>query len=973
MQSLRDLNNYSNELIEFTDLRPPAVITTALEPVSFSFTETDRSFTVKNSTDILEIVRPELANVRYKINTGDSNSIVEWPIPLPAGTSVTQVGSVWTLYGVTESNWDLIKNPTIVLDIEFFGSFSYDVSIVYDSLTQANIEISWSVGIYAPQSLMQSTFAFTANNRRILRPTFQLQAAFGITASTRLSAFRIPQKFDWSISTVKTFVGPVLSYPTTVGTWTVTITPSDLAKVSNIDSNYTGGTKTYNAVTKVLTLIGTKEEVNGHLAALKFTATASKGDFNFVYTADNSVDDMTWEISQLANNLDTQYLNLPTLLTQTYTVNTPKLVAGASTVNDDQYDGSGIYTWKATFSPTSAVSDVKAESLTPKSVDDHGYNFGAKTITRVGTVGKSQFPGYTASENIRWRDLSEPTIFGSLWPGSAENRLIQFNGGYLTFDASSGDFNFGTNDFTIEFWLHVTAYSTTPQTLIDLRPTTASGFDASLCLQLVNGSIQFITQGQVRMSSTVTGSSSSELINVSGSTTQYDLVHVALTKSGTVYRLLLDGRDINIFPISSQSPPRFENRIWIDPTQTPIQNTTTVGAIGASTRGTLGSDLFVGYMSNIRISNKNRYPMISETLEPQTGTYINSPGYYTRTFDFSEIIKISSSSGSTTDETTLFRSDANTVLIPNQIGSGASNITDGLFINKTPRKFTMSGNATDNGDGTFTFNGGKVTLDNSDDQLDFGTGNFTIQFSVTHSSLTGNQVIYESRSSSNNDPGLTIYVTPVNGQYQLVVAIGGVIRLATQFQNVSNPPLTLYYLTQPYAGGFFTLARNNGVFTLYSSAGISSPTTFYNWGSYTDAGFSFSSTTNPIIGQRYSGSDPLLGTINWFKIDKQAPTTETHTIRFYSPIETRTFFQGWTIPNTNTLFFLHEGKQHSASQDKFVQSQGFTILGTREQINQKIPNLTVTPATNYNQPITVNYSVVTPRGDTNNHNATLTT
>jgi hypothetical protein len=1165
--------------MEFTDLREAAVITDVPEPTDLTFTELTRSFTVKNTVNIVEIIQPQICNVRYKINIASSDSFVYW-LTLPTGTYVTQAGSIWTIWGVTAENWDQIKNPTIELSPDYFGSFSYSAAIVYDLPSQANIEIEWNVGIYAPQSQLTAVSSFSINFTRRRNFNFFGQALFSQTANLRAAAFTPATKFNWSISTTNNFVGPIIYYPTTTGTWTITVTPDNFAKVTSITTTYnSGGTKSYNNATKTLTITGTKEQVNNHLNALQFVATNSKGDFNMLYTADNTVDDFIWETSQLANNLDVQYLNLPTVTSQTYLINTPKTIQGASTINDDEYDGSGNYTWTLTANPTNSVRTVTAnyyENLpfyyddggtirTPKNVtliptvesrgsvwantygyyfgassvghlrvtdmlglgagswavecwaelrtdngknqilwdyrtnstantawnpvlylssdgsirlnakgqdriivstniptnttvwhhiavvkngqntrifydgyavgstwvntenfgvglnglcignssdavggfnntigefrvsniarytepfnfdnrilygplnndanttlylhgevtnpllrtiDDYGFPHTAKAITKVGSVGKSDFPVYLYNSGNRWE---------SKGPGSEEDRCLVFNGGYLTFDASSGDFNFGTGDFTIEFWLYGNN-----GTVIDLRPTTATGVDASICIQVSGGSVQVIFKGQTILSTT-TGTGNIDMFRTSGSITFNRFNHYALIKSGNIYRLLQNGIDYN--RVWNGSGYVYSNRVWVDSANSPVANITTVGAIGATTRTTLGNNKFGGYMSNIRISNINRYPLTSSVLA--TGSeYRFSTNYYINQFD------------TTTYPTNkLFRWDNYTIFSPNQVGYFNESIIDGIYINKNPRQFTTIGSVRDRATGNFYFWGGYLNVDNTDKQLDFGTGDFTIHFNISHTNVNANQTIYDSRSTSGGlDLGLTIQMRIMgDSKKQIAILINGVVVLNTNYGNIGQTvafggsvPNQFYYATLPYGigtnyinGGYYVLTRNNGVFTLYSGTSES----VYNWGSYNAVGqANFTSTKNPVIGTSFDGTNPFYGTIDRFKIDKQGIAPESSGPNGGTLDIPTNIYPGITIPNNNSLLFLHGPTQYSAVQEGFNQS-GFKIQGTRSDVNDKLKYLTLTPATNYNQTITVTYSVVTPRGSTNSHTATLT-
>lgn len=82
---------------------------------------------------------------------------------------------------------------------------------------------------------------------------------------------------------------PIITHPEYAGTaaytMTVAVNSADLAKVKLLDSAGSGGSKSWNATTRTLTITGTKTQVNSHLATLTLTPTTDvESNFSLIYT-----------------------------------------------------------------------------------------------------------------------------------------------------------------------------------------------------------------------------------------------------------------------------------------------------------------------------------------------------------------------------------------------------------------------------------------------------------------------------------------------------------------------------------------------------------------------------------------------------------------------------------------------------------------------------------------------------------------
>lgn len=157
MQSLTDLNTRAAAPIAFTDNRGANVIFDRVATKDYSFTETQLTFNFLVGAEIVEIIQPASADVRLKINLGNVLATITYGDQLPSGVTFFRSGSVYTFYGITSvAKWTQLKSSLVInIDAAYSGNFSYEVAVVYDTDTAANLQFSYDVGIYIPTSLLE--------------------------------------------------------------------------------------------------------------------------------------------------------------------------------------------------------------------------------------------------------------------------------------------------------------------------------------------------------------------------------------------------------------------------------------------------------------------------------------------------------------------------------------------------------------------------------------------------------------------------------------------------------------------------------------------------------------------------------------------------------------------------------------------------------------------------------------------------
>lgn len=164
MNSLDYLNGVGSTSVTFTDNRATGVVFDRPEGKDLNFgLQPTTSFNIHVGINIVEIINPLTANVRYKINFGTQNISLSWD-SIPANVSVTHDGTLWEVLGIESvSDWEAMKSPTVTLDEDFFGDVSYDVTITYNTDAQNNLTKKFSIGYKVPVTICESKFIVSAD------------------------------------------------------------------------------------------------------------------------------------------------------------------------------------------------------------------------------------------------------------------------------------------------------------------------------------------------------------------------------------------------------------------------------------------------------------------------------------------------------------------------------------------------------------------------------------------------------------------------------------------------------------------------------------------------------------------------------------------------------------------------------------------------------------------------------------------
>jgi hypothetical protein len=355
MNSLTELNGFVNGFeLPFTDERLPDVLFDRATPTNQT-QSVDRGFTISGSVgmDIIEILNAPSSNPIYTIDVSALAGATVSYASLPAGVSLLNPSTgVYVITGFQDkTQWDLIKSPTIDFSDDFVGSFTYTSTISYFSFYTGATSYTWTT------SVTVNNILFWTNSTQFI---YSLSAVSNITGEPNLGNLDA-------------------AYPGV--TWTVTITPSNITSINTFTTTGTGGTFSVDASTKVVTIVGTRAQVNSRLQGLQIDANAISVDFVLSYFASNSFNAVT---DTRAQTLVSQGLATLGAVTQPiiyYIEDTNFTITGAPLITDVSFDGTGTYTYTITPSDVAAIQTATIGG----SGGTATFNASTKVITISGT------------------------------------------------------------------------------------------------------------------------------------------------------------------------------------------------------------------------------------------------------------------------------------------------------------------------------------------------------------------------------------------------------------------------------------------------------------------------------------------------------------------------------------------------------------------------------------------------------------
>ena len=374
MGSLTDLNTYSTNTFTVTDDRDPGPKFNLPAVFDLDFTESSVSFTVeRQGVEVREIIRPSEADLYFVIDASGFPTVTVSLPSVPAGVTVTNPGgaNVWFIGPINDvATWDLVKDPTITLPNEFNGNFFYNVQWRWQNRSGVTEFINYQVGLFIPIAALDVTAACLPSTAesRIRYSSVDLNAFGNSTASIQAAGL------SSTVSNTNFFAGqsnllsghPEVVYAETTGTevWTVEIEPTNPSQITGVTTYGTGGTVTFDSLTSVTTIEGTKDQVNSHLNSFYFTVNNSKLDFTFTYTASSDATGGYEDVRvQTANCRNNDIIDLPTTTIYHGGAGSTSL-ADIPNIYDIDYNLTGNYTYELEFLTPSDATTATTTGIT---------------------------------------------------------------------------------------------------------------------------------------------------------------------------------------------------------------------------------------------------------------------------------------------------------------------------------------------------------------------------------------------------------------------------------------------------------------------------------------------------------------------------------------------------------------------------------------------------------------------------------
>jgi hypothetical protein len=277
MNSLSELNNYSNEIITYEDERDATVIFDRAIANDQSITTTENStFNVPLGIQIQEIIDYAVTLPYIEIDFTNYEGSIDLVFPtLPGYITVTESpANFWTISGlIATADWDLIKTVLVQPTFGFVGTETFDVAIKWFSADG----ITLNTQSYTVTSIIIDTVYITSGTdyNWIPRTTFTISGTPNIIAE--LGA--------------------------TNPDFTLVMTPSQTLPISLISSS--GGSavsRDFNPTTKVYTLVGSKVNLNLELDNLSIQFSEYSEEFFITYNLSNNLNDIEEIQLQYFNN-----------------------------------------------------------------------------------------------------------------------------------------------------------------------------------------------------------------------------------------------------------------------------------------------------------------------------------------------------------------------------------------------------------------------------------------------------------------------------------------------------------------------------------------------------------------------------------------------------------------------------------------------------------------------------------------------
>jgi len=353
MNSLEDLNDYSDEQLTVPDDRPFDITYSDETTQDYILTINEgEQHIMPCPIDISGLISAQ--NVTYTVTFNYDGSTAMTGMSVDNYRFTQASTYVWSAPIVNLTDWSYVKTPNIIppADLTFF---SYTVTLSHPTDDDG--------------STTGKTWTVSVNVNNASEITTPVDEDYDEDFPLLLTGYpQVTNDEDTNPSSV----------------YTVEVFPTLTAAVSTLSSAGSGGTSSFNSGTKKLTLVGTKTQVNSHLAAITLTpATDYAVDFVLNYRVTNPISSLQTTVTQnlliSGFNSETSNLNINRSYTENK-VNTLFLDADGSTINPPQIieDVYGSPTYTVTLTLGASIGEISIG-------DGIGWDAGTKTYSFSGT------------------------------------------------------------------------------------------------------------------------------------------------------------------------------------------------------------------------------------------------------------------------------------------------------------------------------------------------------------------------------------------------------------------------------------------------------------------------------------------------------------------------------------------------------------------------------------------------------------
>jgi hypothetical protein len=362
-------------------------------------------------------------------------------------------------------------------------------------------------------------------------------------------------------------------------------------------------------------------------------------------------------------------------------------------------------TWSRTGSRTSVRTFDRTESGgLPPVVSDPDFEYTTLLLPGNGTNGAQNNTFLDSSTNAFSITRNGNTTQGTFSPFSQTGWGVYFNGSsdYISV-ADSADFTMGSGDFTIQCWVYSTANSGSDQYILGQVPST--GAAASTSFQLYKKATTNVAECYVYIGGSKVATSTATI-------PVGQWTHLAMVRDGGTMRLYVNGSQ--------------------DGTNATLSTSSIVDSTGSFSVGRTGDYnglYFAGYVSNVSVVKGTCLFPNGTTFTPSTTPL----------------------STSTSGQSVLLCQanrfiDTNTATTAKTVTVGSTSSIQAF----SPFNPTAAWSAATYGGSGYFDGSGDNLITPTNAALDFGSGNFTIDFWVYPTAFAAYQIVVGTRPDANN-------------------------------------------------------------------------------------------------------------------------------------------------------------------------------------------------------------------------------